>query len=112
MTGELKISYFVVDQRETLDGLKSGLQNRKVGDQLTLNDVQLGPIAWQIYAGDNADLTIKNSTINEIGIFGHNAKVQVEEFDPAARRARGARARQYARHWPFRDLEPKHRGRQ
>ena len=77
-TGELKISYYVVGSRETLDGLKSGLQNGKVSDQLTLNEVQLGPIAWQIYAGDNADLTIKNSTINEIGIFGRNAKVEVE----------------------------------
>ncbi|MGH6847490.1 MAG: hypothetical protein ACREC0_08645 [Methylocella sp.] len=77
-TGELKISYFVVGSRETLDGLKPGLQNRKISDRLTLDDVQLGPIAWQIYAGDNADLTIKNSTINEIGIFGRDAKVRVE----------------------------------
>jgi len=77
-TGELKISYFVVGSRETLDGLKAGLQNRKISDRLTLKDVQLGPIAWQIYAGDNADLTIKNSTINEIGIFGRDAKVRVE----------------------------------
>jgi hypothetical protein len=77
-TGELKISYTVVDSRETLDGLKAGLQNGKISDRLTLKDVQLGPIAWQIYAGDNADLTIKNSTINEIGIFGRDAKVRVE----------------------------------
>jgi hypothetical protein len=77
-TGELKISYFVIGSRETLDGLEAGLQNRKISDRLTLKDVQLGPIAWQIYAGDNADLTIKNSTINEIGIFGRNAKVRIE----------------------------------
>lgn len=77
-TGELKISYFVAGASETLDGLKAGLQNRRIGDRLTLNDVQLGPIAWQIYAGDNADITIKNSTINEIGIFGRDAKVRVE----------------------------------
>jgi hypothetical protein len=77
-TGELKISYFVIGSRETLDGLEAGLQNRKISDRLTLKDVQLGPIAWQIYAGDNADLTIKNSTINEIGIFGRNAKVRTE----------------------------------
>ena len=76
-TGELKISYFVAGARETLDGLKAGLQNREVSNRLTLNDVQLGPIAWQIYAGDDADLTIKDSTINEIGIFGRNAKVRV-----------------------------------
>ena len=77
-TGELKISYFVAGARETLDGLKAGLQNRKISERLTLSDVQLGPIAWQIYAGDNADLTIRNSTINEIGIFGRGAKVHVE----------------------------------
>lgn len=77
-TGELKISYFVIGGGETLDGLKSGMQNRKISDRLTLNNVQLGPIAWQIYAGDNANLTISNSTINEIGIFGRNARVGVD----------------------------------
>ena len=77
-TGELKISYFVVNSRETLDGLKAGLQNRTISERLTLKDVQLGPIAWQIYAGENADLTIRNSVINEIGLFGRNARVLVE----------------------------------
>jgi hypothetical protein len=77
-TGELKVSYFVDNSRDLLDGLSAGLQNRSVGDRLTLKDVQLGPIAWQIYAGENADLTIRNSTINEIGVFGGNAKVRVE----------------------------------
>lgn len=77
-TGELKISYFVMNSRETLDGLKAGLQNRTISDRLTLKNVQLGPIAWQIYAGDTADLTIRNSVINEIGIFGRNARVLVE----------------------------------
>jgi len=76
-TGELKISYFV-NSRETLDGLKAGVQNRVVSNRLTLKNVQLGPIAWQIYAGDNADLSITNSVINEIGIFGRNARVLVE----------------------------------
>ncbi len=77
-TGELKISYHVANSRETLDGLKAGLQNRTVSNRLTLKNVQLGPIAWQIYAGDSADLTIRNSVINEIGIFGRNARVLVE----------------------------------
>ena len=76
-TGELKIGYYV-SSRETLDGLKAGLQNRTISDRLTLKDVQLGPIAWQIYASDNADLTIRNSVINEIGIFGRNARVLVD----------------------------------
>jgi hypothetical protein len=78
VTGELKVAYYVVNSRELLDGLKAGMQNRKINDRLTLENVQLGPIAWQIYAGDSADLTIKSSTINEIGIFGQNAKVRVE----------------------------------
>ncbi len=77
-TGELKIAYTFAGEHATLDGLQAGLQNRSVGDGLTLRDVQLGPIAWQIYAGDDADLTIRNSTINEIGIFGRNARVLVE----------------------------------
>ena len=77
-TGELKIAYFVVNAYEVLDGLKAGVQNRTVSDRLTLNDVQLGPIAWQIYAGDNADLTVTHSVINEIGIFGRGARVLVE----------------------------------
>jgi hypothetical protein len=76
-TGELKISYFV-NSPETLDGLKAGVQNRTISNRLTLKNVQLGPIAWQIYAGDNANLTIRNSVINEIGIFGRNARVLVE----------------------------------
>jgi hypothetical protein len=77
-SGELKISYFVTGSRETLNGLKSGLQNRTISNRLTLDNVQLGPIAWQIYAGEDADLSIRNSTINEIGIFGRNARVHVE----------------------------------
>jgi hypothetical protein len=78
-TGELKISYFVINSRETLDGLKAGLQNRTISDRLTLKDVQLGPIAWQVYAGDNADLTITNSLVNEIGLIGRDARVRVEK---------------------------------
>lgn len=79
VTGELKIAYFVVGGNETLQGFNAGLQNRQVSDRLTLNDVQLGPIAWQMYAGDDANLTITGSTINEVGIFGKNAVVKVED---------------------------------
>jgi hypothetical protein len=79
VTGELKIAYFVIGKQAAIDGLKAGLQNHKLINRLTLQDVQLGPIAWQIYAGDDADVTIKDSTINEIGIFGRNAKVHVEQ---------------------------------
>jgi hypothetical protein len=78
VTGELKISYTVGAERVLLDGLAPGMQNRSIGDRLVLRDVQLGPIAWQIYAGDDADVTIRHSTINEIGLFGRGARVHVE----------------------------------
>jgi Repeat of unknown function (DUF5648) len=77
-TGELKIAYFVAGETAALQGLKAGVQNAMISDRLTLNNVQLGPIAWQVYAGDDARLTIKDSTINEIGIFGKNAAVVVD----------------------------------
>lgn len=69
-TGEVTIGYFVVGRRETLSGLGVGLQNTRIGDRLTLNNVNLGPIAWQLYVGDGAHLQITDSVINEIGIFG------------------------------------------
>jgi hypothetical protein len=77
-TGELTIAYFVSNSHETLDGLTAGVQHRTVSDRLTLNNVHLRPFAWQIYADDNADITIRNSVINEIGVFGRNARVFVE----------------------------------
>ena len=78
-TGELKIAWFVEGGSQVLQGLKPGLQNRTVGDRLVLDGVQLGPIAWQIYAGDDARLSVVDSTVNEIGIFGRNAHVTVDE---------------------------------
>lgn len=70
-TGELTIGYFVVGKTETLSHLQVGLQNTVVGDRLTLNNVHLGPFAWQIYVGDGGNLEINESVINEIGIFGN-----------------------------------------
>ncbi len=75
--GEVAISYFVSNNNETLNDLKVGLQNGIiVPGRLTLNNVRLGPIAWQIYSLTSASLTINNSTINEIGIVG-DGKVTV-----------------------------------
>jgi hypothetical protein len=69
--GELTISYFVSNNNETLDNLHVGLQDGIiVPNRLTLNNVHLGPIAWQIYSLTSASLIINNSTINEIGIVG------------------------------------------
>ena len=69
--GELTIGYFVSSNNETIDDLRVGLQNGEIiPGRLTLNNVNLGPIAWQIYSVTSSLLTINNSTINEIGIVG------------------------------------------
>lgn len=70
---ELTIGYYIKGGTETLENLTVGLQNGRISDRLTLNNVDLGPIAWQIYVGANDMLTIRNSIINEIGFFdqGH-----------------------------------------
>ena len=72
--GELTISYHSFGGTETLTGLHSGLQFMTLGNgQLTLNNVNLGRIAWQIYAHENEMLTINDSVINEVGaaLHGH-----------------------------------------
>jgi hypothetical protein len=67
-SGEIKIAYHVETGVHTLSSLGVGLQNRIMGgDQLTLHNVDLGPIAWQIYAHDGATLSISSSILNEIG---------------------------------------------
>ncbi|WP_273566409.1 hypothetical protein [Maribacter halichondriae] len=69
--GELTIGYFVSSNNETIDDLQIGLQNGEIiPGRLTLNNVNLGPIAWQIYSVTSSSLTINNSIINEIGIVG------------------------------------------
>ncbi len=73
-TGELKTAVMFANGTDTLKNLKTGLQNTTVADgpngRITLNNVNLGPIAWQIYILMNEDLFIKKSVINEIGIAG------------------------------------------
>lgn len=72
--GELTIGYFVGTDDETMDNLQVGLQtNTVIPGRLTLNNVKLGPIAWQIYHTTSASLVINNSTINEIGIVGNGS---------------------------------------
>lgn len=67
-SGEMKIAYHVETGTQTLAGLGIGQQNRIMGgDQLTLHNVDLGPIAWQVYAHDGATLSISSSILNEIG---------------------------------------------
>lgn len=73
---ELTIGYFGSGNNEVLDNLQVGLQNGViVPGRLTLNNVHLGPIAWQIYSITPASLTVNNSTINEIGIVGSGSVI-------------------------------------
>jgi hypothetical protein len=72
-TGELKVAMMYANNTETITDLKVGLQNTTVATGsggVKLNNVNLGPIAWQLYALMNENLTIKNSVVNEIGIGG------------------------------------------
>lgn len=73
-TGELKVALMFANNTDTLKNLQVGLQNTTVTNgtngSVTLNNVNLGPIAWQIYALMNENLYIKNCIINEIGIAG------------------------------------------
>lgn len=73
-TGELKVALVYANSTDTLKDLEVGLQNTTVPvgptGSVTLNNVNLGPIAWQVYAMMNENLFIKNCVINEIGIGG------------------------------------------
>lgn len=69
-TGEVTIGLFYANGTDTLTNLQAGLQNTTIDNRLTFNNVQLGPIAWQIYLLMNETLYINNSVINEIGVVG------------------------------------------
>ncbi len=73
-TGELKIALNFANGTDTIKNLKVGLQNTTVANSpngwVKLNNVNLGPIAWQLYALQNENLFIKKSIVNEIGIGG------------------------------------------
>jgi hypothetical protein len=73
-TGELKVALMFANGTDTITNLKVGLQNTTVTNgrngRVTLNNVQLGPIAWQLYALMRENLLVRNSIINEIGIAG------------------------------------------
>jgi hypothetical protein len=73
-TGEIKVALLFANGTDTLQNLQAGLQNTIIANGLygsvTMNNVNLGPIAWQIYALMNENLFIKNSIVNEIGIGG------------------------------------------
>jgi hypothetical protein len=73
-TGELKVALMFSNSTDTIKNLKVGLQNTTVADGpdglVKLNNVNLGPIAWQLYALINENLYVKNAIVNEIGIAG------------------------------------------
>lgn len=71
---EVTVALYFANATDTLSNLKTGVQDTTVSTgingRVTLNNVNLGPIAWQVYALMNENLYIKNSVINEIGIAG------------------------------------------
>lgn len=79
VTGEFKIGYFLGPADPALEDLTPGLQQGVVGGgRLTMNRVQLGPIAWQIYVPTGVHGQVRRSTVNEIGIVGDDATVAVD----------------------------------
>ena len=70
-TGEIHANLLFANSIDTVENLKTGLQNTTVAKgRLTLNNVNLGPIAWQLYAVSNETLHINNSIVNEVGVVG------------------------------------------
>ena len=88
-SGELTVGYYIEDRTETLNGLKVGLQNLVLGGQspnppqLTLNNIHLGPVAWQIYAMEGGAAQITNSVINEIGAVNGTLDLQNSDLQLA-----------------------------
>ena len=82
-SGEVTIGYFISDGEETITGLKAGVQNIILGNrppatpQLTLKNVNLGPIAWQIYSINGGKARIVNSIVNEVAAL--HAEISVED---------------------------------
>ncbi|MDB5285042.1 MAG: hypothetical protein JWO06_4117 [Bacteroidota bacterium] len=78
-TGEAHVNLLFANGTDTLSNLKTGLQNTNVArGRLILNNVNLGPIAWQLYAVSNETLHINNSIVNEIGVVGPSNHVTVD----------------------------------
>ena len=88
-TGELTIGYYVEEGTEILDGLAVGVQNVILGSQspdppqLTLNNTNLGPVAWQIYVLESGTAEITNSVINEVATINGTVDIQDSELQLA-----------------------------
>jgi hypothetical protein len=69
--GELKIAYNLSGGQDTLRHLAVGVQNGTIGNgRLTFHNVNLGPIAWQLYVGGGEKLVVDSAVVIEIGFFG------------------------------------------
>ena len=78
-TGEIHANVLFANSTDTIENLQAGLQNTSVAKgRLTLNNVNLGPVAWQLYSVSNETLVINHSTVNEIGIEGPGNTVVVD----------------------------------
>lgn len=79
VTGEIHANLLFANGTDTVENLGAGLQNLVVaGDRLTLNNVNLGPLGWQLYSVSNENLFISHSLVNEIGITGPANTVVVD----------------------------------
>ena len=71
---EATIALYFANGTDTLENLSVGLQNKTISNgmlgSLTLNNVNLVPVAWQLYALMNENLYVRNSIVNEIGVIG------------------------------------------
>ena len=76
-TGEIHANLLFAGGTDTVENLGAGLQNINVAKgRLTLNNVNLGPIGWQLYSVSDENLHIRNSLVNELGVVGpHNTVV-------------------------------------
>jgi len=78
-TGEIHANILFANGSDTIQDLTVGLQTTTVArGRLTLNNVSMGPIPWQLYSLSNENLLIKNSIVNEIGIEGPSNTVIVD----------------------------------
>ena len=78
-TGEAHVNLLFANGTDTIENLGAGLQNLVVAKgRLTLNNVNMGPIGWQLYSVSNETLFIDNSLVNELGVVGPNNTVVVD----------------------------------
>lgn len=69
-TGELTLGYFA-GAGENVTGLDVGLvQSASIGGRLHLENVHLGPVAWQLYSLGGMGIVVEDSVINELGVVG------------------------------------------